>query len=37
MVHRTLRGDDGNGFKKPWQRHNTLKLDAIREEIEQLG
>jgi adenine-specific DNA-methyltransferase len=25
-----------NGLKKPWQRHNTLKLDAIREEIEQL-
>lgn len=24
-------------FKKPWQRHNTLKLDAIREAIEQLG
>lgn len=23
--------------KKPWQRHNTLKLDAIREEIEQLS
>src|SRR5215208_8260622 len=23
-------------FKKPWQRHNTLKLDAIREEIERL-
>jgi adenine-specific DNA-methyltransferase len=23
-------------FKKPWQRHNTLKLDAIREEIEHL-
>lgn len=22
--------------KKPWQRHNTLKLDAIREEIERL-
>ena len=22
--------------KKPWQRHNTLKLDAIREEIEHL-
>jgi adenine-specific DNA-methyltransferase len=22
--------------KKPWQRHNTLKLDAIREEIEKL-
>ena len=24
-------------FKKPWQRHNTLKLDAIREEIERLS
>ncbi len=24
-------------FKKPWQRHNTLKLDAIREEIEKLS
>jgi adenine-specific DNA-methyltransferase len=24
-------------FKKPWQRHNTLKLDAIREEIEKLN
>ena len=24
-------------IKKPWQRHNTLKLDAIREEIEQLN
>lgn len=23
--------------KKPWQRHNTLKLDAIREEIEGLS
>ena len=23
--------------KKPWQRHNTLKLDAIREEIEQFS
>ena len=23
--------------KKPWQRHNTLKLDAIREEIEKLA
>jgi adenine-specific DNA-methyltransferase len=22
--------------KKPWQRHNTLKLDAVREEIERL-
>lgn len=26
-----------NGAKKPWQRHNTLKLDAIREEIERLN
>lgn len=26
-----------NGVKKPWQRHNTLKLDAIREEIELLN
>src|ERR1041385_1919287 len=26
-----------NGLKKPWQRHNTLKLDAIREEIEHLS
>ena len=25
-----------NGAKKPWQRHNTLRLDAIREEIEHL-
>src|SRR5690349_6328021 len=25
------------GLKKPWQRHNTLKLDAIREEIEKLN
>jgi adenine-specific DNA-methyltransferase len=24
-------------FKKPWQRHNTLKLDGIREEIERLS
>jgi adenine-specific DNA-methyltransferase len=23
--------------KKPWQRHNTLKLDAIREEIDELN
>ena len=29
-----VNGRDGNGLKKPWQRHNTLKLDAIREEIE---
>lgn len=27
----------GDGLKKPWQRHNTRKLDAIREEIENLG
>ena len=26
-----------DGLKKPWQRHNTLKLDAIREEIEKLN
>jgi len=34
---------DGNsarhvdGLKKPWQLHNTMKLDAIREEIDALG
>lgn len=28
--------NNGDGLKKPWQRHNTLKLDAIREEIERL-
>lgn len=27
---------DGDGFKKPWQIHNTRKLDAIRAEIENL-
>jgi len=26
-----------DGFKKPWQRHNTRKLDAIREEIDRLN
>jgi adenine-specific DNA-methyltransferase len=26
-----------NGLKRPWQRHNTMKLDAIREEIERLN
>ncbi len=26
-----------DGLKKPWQVHNTRKLDAIREEIETLG
>lgn len=30
-------GDPQGGLKKPWQRHNTLKLDAIREEIERMG
>ncbi len=29
--------NQSNGVKKPWQRHNTLKLDAIREEIERLS
>jgi adenine-specific DNA-methyltransferase len=27
---------NSDGLKKPWQQHNTLKLDAIREEIERL-
>jgi adenine-specific DNA-methyltransferase len=26
-----------DGLKKPWQVHNTRKLDAIREEIDKLG
>ncbi len=26
-----------DGFKKPWQKHNTRKLDAIRDEIELLS
>jgi adenine-specific DNA-methyltransferase len=26
-----------NGMKRPWQKHNTLKLDAIREEIERIN
>ena len=26
-----------DGLKKPWQRHNTRKLDAIRQEIEHLN
>lgn len=25
-----------DGLKKPWQRHNTMKLDGIREEIDNL-
>ncbi len=27
---------DANGLKKPWQLHNTMKLDAIRAEIDVL-
>jgi adenine-specific DNA-methyltransferase len=26
-----------DGYKKPWQKHNTRKLDAIRQEIENLS
>lgn len=26
-----------NDLKKPWQKHNTLRLDAIREEIQRLN
>ncbi len=26
-----------DGLKKPWQKHNTRKLDAIRQEIENVG
>lgn len=26
-----------DGLKKPWQRHNTRRLDAIRNEIDRLG
>lgn len=26
-----------DGLKKPWQIHNTMKLDGIREEIDRLG
>jgi len=29
--------DNGEGLKKPWQKHNTRKLDAIREEIESFS
>lgn len=28
---------DASGLKKPWQVHNTRKLDAIRAEIDRLG
>ena len=26
-----------NGYKKPWQKHNTRKLDAVRERISQMN
>lgn len=35
-----VRADDHEGAvapKRPWQRHNTLRLDAVREEIERLS
>jgi adenine-specific DNA-methyltransferase len=32
-----LIDDYGNPIKKPWQRHNTMKLDGIQLEIEKLG
>lgn len=28
---------ESNGLKRPWQKHNTRKLDAIREEIDRLN
>ncbi len=28
---------ENDGFKKPWQVHNTRKLDAIREKIDEIG
>lgn len=31
------RAIQADGFKKPWQVHNTRKLDAIREEIDRLS
>jgi len=27
----------GDGLKKPWQKHNTMRLDAIRDEIDRLS
>ena len=33
----SLCSTQADGFKKPWQKHNTRKLDAVREEIENLG
>jgi len=29
--------NSGDGFKKPWQKKNTRKLDAIRDEIDRLN
>ena len=31
------RSAQGDGLKKPWQIHNTRKLDAIRDEIDRLS
>jgi adenine-specific DNA-methyltransferase len=31
------KSDNGDGLKKPWQKKNTRKLDAIRQEIDKLG
>lgn len=31
------KSSETDGFKKPWQIHNTRKLDTIREEIENLN
>lgn len=33
----TKFSDEFDGLKKPWQKHNTQKLDAIRAEIDKLG
>lgn len=35
-VQQGLQSDLQDGLKKPWQVHNTRKLDGIREEIERL-
>ena len=32
-----VKSSRSNGLKKPWQVHNTRKLDAIREEIDSLN
>lgn len=31
------KSEQNDGFKKPWQIHNTRKLDAIREEIDAIA